>query len=91
MRVLFLDPYHGGSHRAFSAGWRDHSAHTLEILDLPAHHWKWRMRHAAWTLARRAGDLEPGEGERMPSGNPPLPEADIARIRDWIAAGAPAK
>ncbi len=58
MRVLFLDPYHGGSHRAFSTGWRDHSAHQIDILELPAHHWKWRMRHAAWTLARRADALE---------------------------------
>ena len=28
-------------------------------------------------------------GAREPFGGPPLPEADIATIRAWIAAGAP--
>lgn len=58
MRVLFLDPYHGGSHRAFARGWRAHSIHDIVTLDLPGRHWKWRMRHAAWTLAQRAAELE---------------------------------
>ena len=31
----------------------------------------------------------PGEGERMPQSNSPLPEASIQMIRDWIARGAP--
>ncbi len=57
MRVLFLDPYHAGSHRAFARGWRDHSVHDIVILELPGRHWKWRMRHGAWTLAQRAGEL----------------------------------
>jgi hypothetical protein len=31
-----------------------------------------------------------GQGERMPFGAAPLDAADIERIRQWIAAGAPA-
>lgn len=31
----------------------------------------------------------PGEGSRMPQGQSPLPPADIAMIRNWIAEGAP--
>lgn len=57
MRILFLDPYHTGSHAAFSDGWRARSRHQIEILPLPGRHWKWRMRHAAWTLAQQASSL----------------------------------
>ncbi len=51
MRVLALEPYYGGSHRAFLDGWAAHSRHEFTIVPLPAHKWKWRMRHASWTLA----------------------------------------
>jgi glycosyltransferase involved in cell wall biosynthesis len=36
------------------AGWRAHSAHEFDVLELPGRHWKWRMRHGAWTLAEKA-------------------------------------
>ncbi len=51
MRVLALNPYHGGSHRAFIDGWIAHSRHRFDLFTLPAHHWKWRMRHGAMTFA----------------------------------------
>ncbi|MBD3402935.1 DUF3524 domain-containing protein [candidate division GN15 bacterium] len=51
MKILALEPFYGGSHRAFLDGWRDHSSHAWTILGLPDRHWKWRMRHAAVTLA----------------------------------------
>lgn len=50
-RWLALEPFYGGSHRAFLDGWAAGSRHRLEILSLPATHWKWRMRHAAPTFA----------------------------------------
>lgn len=52
MRILALEPYFGGSHEAFLAGWTRRSRHDWTLLTLPANHWKWRMRHAAVTLAR---------------------------------------
>ncbi len=52
MRLLALDPYHGGSHAAFMDGWRGHSRHRWTLLTLEPRHWRWRMRHAALTLAR---------------------------------------
>lgn len=58
MQVLFLNPYHGGSHREFYEQWSRDSNHTFQLLGLPAHDWKWRMRHGAWSLARVARDLE---------------------------------
>lgn len=53
MNILALEPYFGGSHQAFLEGWATHSRHTFTIFDLPARKWKWRMRHAALTLAER--------------------------------------
>ncbi len=57
MRLLAVEPYYGGSHRAFLDGWRSHSRHTWDLLTLPAHHWKWRMRLGAVTLAEQARAL----------------------------------
>ncbi|WP_417384950.1 tRNA-queuosine alpha-mannosyltransferase domain-containing protein [Gimesia sp.] len=51
MRVLAINAYHGGSHREFLMQWISHSVHDFTTLTLPARHWKWRMQHAAVTLA----------------------------------------
>ncbi len=51
MKVLALEPYHGGSHESFLEGWRAHSRHDWTLLTLPPYKWKWRMRHAAVTFA----------------------------------------
>jgi glycosyltransferase involved in cell wall biosynthesis len=53
MRVLFLNPFHGGSHRAFAEGWARASRHRIEVVSLPARFWKWRMRGAALHFARK--------------------------------------
>jgi glycosyltransferase involved in cell wall biosynthesis len=53
MRILALNPYHGGSHQAFLEGWIEHSQHDFDVLTLPAYKWKWRMRHAAVTFAEQ--------------------------------------
>ena len=53
MNVLALEPFHGGSHKAFLDGWQRHSEHTFTVLGLPPYKWKWRMRHAAVTLSRQ--------------------------------------
>lgn len=55
MNVLALEPYYGGSHKAFLDGWIERSCHTWRKLTLPDHHWKWRMRHAAITFSRQLG------------------------------------
>lgn len=46
-RILFLDPYHGTSHRVLSTAIRDRSRHDVTLLWLPPRKWKWRMRGAA--------------------------------------------
>ena len=52
MRILTLEAYYDGSHRAFLQGWIKHSQHDWTVLSLPGYKWKWRMRHAAITFAR---------------------------------------
>ncbi len=58
MRILFLDPFHGGSHAAVAGGYAAHSRHEVTLLTLSqAGGWRWRMRGAAVTLARQVRDL----------------------------------
>ncbi len=52
MKILGLEPYYGGSHRAFLDGWISRSRHDWTLLTLPATKWKWRMRHAPFTFGR---------------------------------------
>ena len=46
-RILFIEPYDGGSHQAFREGLISHSNHQFQSLTLPSRLWKWRMRGAA--------------------------------------------
>ena len=52
-RILALNPWHGGSHKAFLDGWIEHSRHAFTVLPLPPFKWKWRMRHSSITLAEK--------------------------------------
>ncbi len=63
MRILTLEPYYGGSHKAFLDGWSEAGRHPWSLLSLPAYKWKWRMRHAAVTFARQV-EQECERGER---------------------------
>ena len=40
MKVLLIEPYYGGSHRAWAEGYAAHSSHGLTLLTLPARFWK---------------------------------------------------
>lgn len=75
LRLLVLEPYFGGSHRAVlecllpSLGW-DH-----DLLALPARKWKWRMRGAAITFAAEVRRLDAEWRGRFPDGEPARPGA----------------
>ena len=47
MNILVLEPYYGGSHKDFLAGLTRHLPCAFDLLTLPPHSWKWRMRLAA--------------------------------------------
>ncbi|MEM1270068.1 MAG: DUF3524 domain-containing protein [Bacteroidota bacterium] len=53
MRILALEPYFGGSHKAFLKGWMQHSRHEIRAVTMSARFWKWRMQGGAVTLARK--------------------------------------
>ncbi len=57
MNILALEPYYGGSHKAFLDGWTKSSRHDWTLLTLPAYKWKWRMRHSAATFAEQTKEL----------------------------------
>ena len=57
MKILFLEPFCGGSHESVAKGFAGHSRHEVEILSLPPRFWKWRMRGAALWFARQIRDL----------------------------------
>ena len=47
LRVLVLEPYHGGSHKSFLAGLCRNLPFAFDLMTLPARKWKWRMRLSA--------------------------------------------
>ena len=47
INVLTLQPFYGGSHKAFHDGWVANSQHNWTTMTLPGRHWKWRMRHSS--------------------------------------------
>ncbi|MBN1787864.1 MAG: DUF3524 domain-containing protein [Sedimentisphaerales bacterium] len=51
MKILALEPYYGGSHKAFIDGVSKSSRHDWTLLELAPYKWKWRMRHSAVTFA----------------------------------------
>jgi glycosyltransferase involved in cell wall biosynthesis len=57
MKILALESYYGGSHKAFIDDFSQASNHDWTILTLPAHKWKWRMRHSAITFAQQVSEL----------------------------------
>ncbi len=78
MRILALEPYYGGSHRAFLDDWRAHSAHDWTLLGLPPRKWKWRMRHAAVTFADQVSALV-AEGARWDA----VFCSDMLNLAEW--------
>jgi len=53
LRMLALEAYYGGSHKAFLDGWIARSRHDWTVLSLPDSKWKWRMRHGSVTFAEQ--------------------------------------
>jgi len=53
MRVFVLDPYHAGSHAAWSNGYAEASQHEVHIVSMEGRFWKWRMHGGPVTLAEQ--------------------------------------
>lgn len=51
MKILFVEPFYGGSHRNFADNWMQRSRHDFTLVSLPARFWKWRMTGSALYFA----------------------------------------
>lgn len=58
LRVLFVDPFFDGSHRAFGEGLAMHSRHEVVFLGLAGGEWRRRMRLGAQELARSSRAID---------------------------------
>ncbi|HMQ34596.1 MAG TPA: DUF3524 domain-containing protein [Chloroflexaceae bacterium] len=88
MHILWLDPFHGGSHAAVSAGYAARSAHRVTLLAMPvAGGWRWRMRGGAVTLARMAREL--GERPDLLVASDMLDLATFRALAAGVLAGVP--
>ncbi len=71
LRILVLEPYYGGSHRAVLDGLLERLDVEADVLTLPARKWKWRMRGAAITMAQQARALHADRGAARPGSTSP--------------------
>ncbi len=51
MRIALVEPYYGGSHRAWADGYAASSVHDVGVISHEARFWKWRMQGSFLTLA----------------------------------------
>ena len=56
VRVSLIEPFLGGSHRAWAQGWQAASRHSITIHGHAATAWRWRMRGSAVTIAQSLHD-----------------------------------
>ncbi|MCP3943203.1 MAG: DUF3524 domain-containing protein [Desulfobacteraceae bacterium] len=57
MKILFLEPFFGGSHKDFALGFAAHSSHDVDLVTLPDSFWKWRMRGASLYFIQQVKNL----------------------------------
>lgn len=81
LRILAVEPWLGGSHARFLETWRARSAHQIDVLGLPARHWRWRMQGASLTLAERAAAEGPPPDVMLVSDY-----LDLPRFRGFLPA-----
>ena len=60
MEILLIEPYFGGSHRAWAEGYAAWSSHDVTLVTLEARWWTWRMRGSSVTVAGTVSDLAAG-------------------------------
>lgn len=62
MRILLLEPYFTGSHRAWAEGYARASRHEVHLVLHEGRFWKWRMQGASLTLAAQIEEAVAGDG-----------------------------
>ena len=62
MRIVVVEPYFTGSHRAWAEGYAAVSNHDVRLVTHDGRFWKWRMQGAALTLATELTDQVSAHG-----------------------------
>ena len=57
MKLLYIEPYYGDSHKNWIKQFKKYSSHDIDIIKLPGNKWKWRMHGGAITLANKFLEL----------------------------------
>ncbi len=57
-KVLFLEPFYGGSHREFADGLVENSRFEIDLHTMAQRSWKWRMRGASLYFSRKIPNPE---------------------------------
>ena len=83
MRVLLIEPYLGGSHRAWAEGYAAASTHEVTVVSHEARFWTWRMKGSAVTLAQDVAALA-ADGYR-PDVVLVSDMVDVAALRTFLA------
>jgi glycosyltransferase involved in cell wall biosynthesis len=61
-RVVLVEPYYGGSHRAWADGLVAYSRHEIHLVTHAAAYWRWRLRASALTLAEAVAGVVADHG-----------------------------
>ena len=80
MKLLFIEPFYGGSHKNFADGLISYSRHAIDLVTLPARFWKWRMRGAALHFIGSVRDFSRYEG---------IITTDMIDLTDLMALAGP--
>lgn len=58
MNILVVEPFMGGSHKAFLNGLQTYSSHNILPVTMTDKFWKWRMNGGSVTLAEKTKKIE---------------------------------
>ncbi len=62
MKYLFIESFSIGSHALFAKGLADHSAHDIDLIEMPGENFRWRMLGAALYMADNIPNIEEYDG-----------------------------
>lgn len=62
MKYLFIESFSIGSHALFAKGLADHSAHDIDLIEMPGENFRWRMLGAALYMAGNIPNIEKYDG-----------------------------
>lgn len=57
-KILFLESFYSGSHKAFADGLVKNSSFQIDLLTMSARFWKWRMKGAALNFTEQIKNIE---------------------------------